>query len=62
MEGAIMTSQERFLAICNYELKGDIFVWSVDSWNEAYRRWIREGMPVKNMNNKKEVNMHFLGY
>ena len=62
MEGAVMTAQERFRAICNFELKGDIFVWSVDSWNEAYRRWIREGMPVKNMNNKKEVNMHFLGY
>ena len=57
-----MTAQDRFQAICNFERSDDVFIWSIDSWNEAYNRWLREGMPVKNMDNKKEINMHFLGY
>jgi uroporphyrinogen decarboxylase len=57
-----MTAQERFQAICNFERPDDVFIWSIDSWNEAYNRWLREGMPVKNMDNKKEINMHLLGY
>ena len=57
-----MTAQERFQAICDFERCDDVFIWSIDSWNEAYNRWLREGMPVKNIDNKKEINMHFLGY
>ena len=57
-----MTAQERFQAICNFERPDDVFIWGIDSWNEAYNRWLREGMPVKNMDNKKEINMHLLGY
>jgi len=57
-----MTAQERFQAICSFERKDDVFVWGVDSWNEAFKRWVREGMPVKNLDNKKEINMHLLGY
>jgi uroporphyrinogen decarboxylase len=57
-----ITPRERFLQICNFERKGDIYIWGVDSWNEAINRWVREGMPVKNINNKKELNMHLLGY
>ena len=44
------TPRERFLQICNFERKGDIYFWGVDSWNEAINRWVREGMPVKNIN------------
>ncbi len=57
-----MTAQDRFKAICNFERTDDVFIWSVDSWNKAYTRWVREGMPVKNLKNKKEINMHLLGY
>jgi uroporphyrinogen decarboxylase len=57
-----MTAQERFQAICNFERPDDVFIWSIDSWNEAYNRWLREGMPVKNMDDKKEINMLLLGY
>lgn len=57
-----MTPKDRFQAICSFDLKGEIFVWSVDSWNEAYRRWTREGMPVGDLKSKKGINMHFLGY
>ena len=57
-----ITSRERFQGICNFERKEDVYFWGVDSWNEAINRWVREGMPVKNLNNKKELNMHFLGY
>jgi uroporphyrinogen decarboxylase len=57
-----MTAQERFQAICNFERTGDVYFWGIDAWNEAYLRWVREGMPVKNLNNRKEINMHLLGY
>jgi uroporphyrinogen decarboxylase len=57
-----MNAQERFGAICSFERQTDVFVWGVDAWNEAYKRWVREGMPIKNLENKKEINMHLLGY
>ncbi len=56
-----MTARERFKKICSFELANDPFMWSVDSWNETFDRWAREGMPVKNLDNKKEVNMHLIG-
>ena len=56
-----MSALECFKKICAFELKDHPFLWSVDSWNEAFDRWIKEGMPVKNMDNKKEVNMHLIG-
>ncbi|HSV31006.1 MAG TPA: uroporphyrinogen decarboxylase family protein [Atribacteraceae bacterium] len=57
-----MTPRERFRAICRFERVDDPYFWGVDSWTEAFRRWIREGMPVKNLQNKKELNHHLLGY
>lgn len=57
-----MTPKERFKKICRFERTNDPFIWSIDSWNETYRRWVREGMPVKNLDNKKEINMHLLGW
>ncbi len=56
-----MDSLERFKKICSFERKNDVFFYSIDSWNEAYDRWVLEGMPVKNLSNKKELNMHLLG-
>jgi hypothetical protein len=56
-----MTPLERFKKICSFELVDDPLIWSVDSWNETFYRWVSEGMPVKNLDNKKEINGHLLG-
>jgi hypothetical protein len=56
-----MTPLERFKAICSFERVNDPFIWSVDSWYESFERWIKEGMPVKNLDNKREVNFHLIG-
>ena len=56
-----MTARERFKKICSFELKNDPFMWSVDLWNEAFDRWVLEGMPVKNTDNKRDLNMHLIG-
>ncbi len=56
-----MTAQERFKKIARFELRDDVFLWSVDSWNEAFDRWVTEGMPVTNMDNKKQVNARLVG-
>ena len=56
-----MTAQERFIEICSFELLNEVFIWSVDSWNDAFDRWVTEGMPVTNLDNKKQVNEHLLG-
>lgn len=56
-----MTAKERFKSICAFERKNDPYIWSVDSWYEAFERWITEGMPVKNLDNKIELNMHLIG-
>lgn len=56
-----MSPLERFKKICSFELPDDPFIWSVDSWNETFDRWVNEGMPVKNLDNKKEINAHLLG-
>jgi hypothetical protein len=37
-----MTAQERFKAICRFERPNDPYMWSVDSWNETFERWVRE--------------------
>jgi uroporphyrinogen decarboxylase len=55
------TPLERFCGICKFERVDDPYFWSVDSWNEAFERWVSEGMPVKNLDNKKELNMFLLG-
>ena len=57
-----MTPRERFSAICNFERANDIFFWGIDSWNEAFRRWVHEGMPVHSLQNKKELNLFLLGW
>jgi uroporphyrinogen decarboxylase len=56
-----MTARERFQAICKFERRDDVFFWGVDAWNEAYNRWVREGMPVRDLSSKKELNLHLLG-
>lgn len=56
-----MTAQERLKKICSFELLDDVFIWSVDSWNDAFDIWVGEGMPVTNLENKKQVNEYLLG-
>ncbi len=56
-----MTACERFKKICRFERTNDPFMWSVDSWNKTFERWVREGMPVRNLDNKKELNAHLIG-
>jgi hypothetical protein len=58
----MLTPRERFKRICRFELPDDFFTFGLFCWNETYDRWISEGMPVRNMENVKEVNMHFLGH
>ena len=56
-----LTALERFKKICSFERADDPFFWSVDSWYEAFERWVEEGMPVKNLDNKQELNVHLIG-
>ena len=56
-----MNSRERFKKICSFERPNDIFTFGLFCWNETYDRWLEEGMPVRNMENVKEVNSLFLG-
>jgi len=58
----IMTTRERFKKIANFERTNDPSSFSLLAWSETFRRWVREGMPVKNLENMKEINMHLLGY
>jgi hypothetical protein len=55
------TAKDRFKAICAFERKNDPFIWSIDSWYESFQRWVKEGMPVRNMDNKIEANMYLIG-
>lgn len=57
-----MNSRNRFLEIAKFERKYDPMWFSIQAWYETYVRWQNEGMPVKSLNNFKEINMHFLGY
>jgi len=56
-----MNPLERFKKICSFELKEDVYFYGVLPWNETLERWVKEGMPVKNLDNLKETNMHLLG-
>ena len=62
-----MNARERFRAICRFERPGDVFIWGVSSWNEALERWVREGLPVGNVDergrprNMREVNALLIG-
>ena len=38
-----ISALERFKKICAFELKDDLFMWSVDSWNETFDKWVKEG-------------------
>lgn len=53
-------SRERFLQIAHFERPDDPFVFGLRAWNETYRRWVREGMPVPGQS--REVNVLLLGY
>ncbi|HEB33054.1 MAG TPA: hypothetical protein ENI15_19605 [Spirochaetes bacterium] len=57
-----MTARERFIKIATFERENDPSFFGIFAWNDAYRRWKKEGMPVNNFENMKEINMHFLGY
>ena len=57
-----MNARERFKQIARFERSNDPMWWGIDAWIEAFRRWKMEGMPVKTLENKKEINMHLLGY
>lgn len=57
-----MTPRERFRAICRFERPNDFFTLGLHARNDTFRRWISEGMPVGNMENKKEFHMLTLGY
>ena len=48
-----MTPKERFKGICAFERVSDPFIWNIDSWYESFERWVREGMPVKNLDNNE---------
>ncbi len=57
-----MNARERFKKICRFERPNDFFTFGLFCWNDTYDRWLKEGMPVINMENVKEANMYFLGY
>lgn len=57
-----MNARERFRAICRFERPNDPFMLRATSWNETLDRWVREGMPVTNLDNMKQVHMLLLGY
>jgi len=56
-----VTPKERFKHVCNFEPVEPPFIFSAASWNEALDRWQAEGMPVEDLSNMKQVNLHFLG-
>ena len=57
-----MNARERFLAIARFERKNDPMWFNLDAWYQAFIRWQKEGMPVTDMQTKKEILMHLLGY
>ena len=57
-----MTPKERFKAICRFQPVEPPFIFSAAAWNEALDRWQAEGMPVSDLSNMKQVNLHFLGW
>lgn len=57
-----MTPRERFKRVCGFEPIDEPMIYSVASWNEALDRWQAEGMPVSDLSNMKQVNLHFLGW
>jgi hypothetical protein len=57
-----MNARERFLAIARFERKNDPMWFNLDAWYQAFIRWQKEGMPVTDMQTKKEILMRLLGY
>ena len=55
----MITRRERFLQIARFERGNDPYIWGLAAWNEALRRWVREGMPVPPKAN--EVHHHLVG-
>ena len=56
-----MNSRDRFIQIANFERKNDPMWFTFDFWYEAFLRWVKEGMPVKDKKTKKEINDLLLG-
>jgi hypothetical protein len=57
-----VTPKEHFKRVCRFEPVDKPFIWSAAAWNEALDRWQIEGMPVCDLTNMKQVNLHFLGW
>ena len=57
-----MNARERFHAIARFERINDPMWFNLDAWYQAFQRWHSEGMPVEDMDTKKEILMHLLGY
>ena len=58
----MITTKKRFRQICRFERCNDPSFFGLFAWLETYHRWVREGMPVDNLENMKQINMHLLGY
>jgi hypothetical protein len=56
-----MTARERFRQICRFERPNDPYMWSVAAWENTYKRWYDEGMPVS-APSAKETKAHLLGH
>ncbi len=56
-----MTPKERFKAICSFERPNDPYLYPFGTWNATLDRWVTEGMPVDDLSNMQQVNMHLLG-
>lgn len=56
-----MTPRDRFKTICSFERTNDPYLYPFGTWNAALDRWVAEGMPVDDLSNMKQVNMHLLG-
>ena len=42
-----MNTQERFLALMNFEAVDRSLLWEMGYWGGTVRRWYREGLPLK---------------
>ncbi len=49
----MITAQDRFKQICRFERRNDPSFFGIFAWVETYHRWVREGMPVDNLDNMK---------
>lgn len=58
----MINTKERFKQIAKFERPNDPSFFGILAWLDTYKRWQKERVPVLDLNNMKEINMHFLGY